>query len=81
MATFSQTTGKTGLQEFIASMNRSKGFARLSRYAVVITPPGNLENLMNIAGQSAIDQLETGQDDEHNNLFRFQSLGNKLPDN
>ena len=42
---------QTGLQEFIASMNRSKGFARLSRYAVVITPPGNLENLMNIAGQ------------------------------
>ena len=66
------------LQDFIASMNRSKGFARLSRYAVVITPPGNLENLMNIAGQSAIDQLETGQDDEHNNLFRFQSLGKQV---
>ena len=78
MATFDQATGKTGLQEFIASMNRSKGFARLSRYAVVITPPGNLENLMNIAGQSAIDQLETGQDDEHNNLFRFQSLGKQV---
>ena len=55
MATFSQATGKTGLQEFITSMNRSKGFARLSRYAVVRTPPGNLEYLMNIAGQGSTD--------------------------
>ena len=54
MATFSQTTGKTGLQEFIASMNRSKGFARLSRYAVVITPPSNLNRLITQA------QTETG---------------------
>ena len=83
MATFSQATGKTGLKEFIASMNRSKGFARLSRYAVVITPPGNLENLMNIAGQGETDAVnnintETGQEDEHNNLFRFQSLGKQV---
>ena len=54
MATFSQTTGKTGLQEFIASMNRSKGFARLSRYAVVISPPSNLNRLITQA------QTETG---------------------
>ena len=67
-----------GLQKFISSMNRSKGFARLSRYAVVITPPGNLENLANIAGQGAIDQLETGQADKHNNVFRFQSLGKQV---
>ena len=83
MATFSQTTGKTGLQEFIASMNRSKGFARLSRYAVVITPPGNLENLANIAGEGARQTVgnintETGQADEHNNIFRFQSLGKQV---
>jgi len=83
MATFDQATGKTGLQEFITSMNRSKGFARLSRYAVVITPPGNLENLMNIAGQGSQDagnniNTETGQADEHNNLFRFQSLGKQV---
>ena len=83
MATFDQATGKTGLQEFITSMNRSKGFARLSRYAVVITPPGNLENLANIAGQGETDAVsnintETGQEDEHNNIFRFQSLGKQV---
>ena len=42
------------LQDFIASMNRSKGFARLSRYAVVITPPSNLNRLITQA------QTETG---------------------
>ncbi len=83
MATFDQATGKTGLQEFIASMNHSKGFARLSRYAVVITPPGNLENLANIAGEGATQtakniNTETGQADEHNNIFRFQSLGKQV---
>jgi len=71
------------LQDFIASMNRSKGFARLSRYAVVITPPGNLVNLANIAGQGETDAVsnintETGQEDEHNNIFRFQSLGKQV---
>ena len=64
-------------------MNRSKGFARLSRYAVVITPPGNLQNLMNIAGQGAVETVgntntETGQTDEFNNVFRFQSLGKQV---
>jgi len=72
-----------GLQKFISSMNRSKGFARLSRYAVVITPPGNLENLANIAGQGDLDagnntNTETGQADEFNNVFRFQSLGKQV---
>ena len=42
------------LQDFIASMNRSKGFARLSRYAVVISPPSNLNTLITQA------QTETG---------------------
>ena len=32
------------IQNFIASMNRSGGFARTSRYAVVITPPAGLLN-------------------------------------
>ena len=33
------------IQNFIASMNRSGGFARTSRYAVVITPPASLSRL------------------------------------
>jgi len=31
-----------GIQNFIASMNKSGGFARTARYAVVITPPSKL---------------------------------------
>ena len=27
------------IQNFIASMSRAKGFARTSKYAVIITPP------------------------------------------
>ena len=33
------------IQNFIASMNRSGGFARTSKYAVVITPPASLSRL------------------------------------
>jgi hypothetical protein len=66
------------IQNFVASMNKSGGYARANRFAVVITPPGNLKNLINIAGQAEIDQLETGKADEHNNLFRFQSLSRKV---
>jgi hypothetical protein len=32
----------SAIQNFIASMNKSGGFARLSKYAVVITPPAKL---------------------------------------
>ena len=59
-------------------MAKAKGFARTSKYAVVITPPGNLGNLMDIAGQSLKDQVETGQKEEHNSLFQFQSLGKQV---
>jgi len=69
---------KRPINEFISSMARAKGFARTSKYAVVITPPGNLGNLMDIAGQGVIDQVETGQDEEHNSLFQFQSLSNQV---
>ena len=33
------------IQNFIASMNRSGGFARTSKYAVIITPPASLSRL------------------------------------
>ena len=77
MATFSQTTGKTGLQEFIASMNRSKGFARLSRYAVVITPPSNLNRLITQA------QTETGApgeitDEQERNMDQLKAMSSNL---
>ena len=35
-----------GIQEFVASMNKANGFARTSKYAVVITPPSSLKALM-----------------------------------
>jgi len=34
------------IQNFIASMNKSGGFARTARYAVIITPPSNLAAIL-----------------------------------
>ena len=77
MATFSQTTGKTGLQEFIASMNRSKGFARLSRYAVVITPPSNLNRLIDRA-QSEKPPNITITDEQERNMDQLKAMSSNL---
>jgi len=43
MATIKRTT--SAIQNFISSMNKSGGFARTSKYAVVITPPTSLRQL------------------------------------
>jgi hypothetical protein len=43
-----------GLQNFIASMSKSKGFARTSKYAVVITPPTNLAQLASLRNSTTI---------------------------
>ena len=43
MATIKRTT--SAMQNFIASMNKSGGYARTSKYAVVITPPTSLNQL------------------------------------
>jgi len=42
------------IQNFIASMNRSGGFARTSKYAVIITPPSSLKAYQN-ASQTAVE--------------------------
>ena len=65
------------LQDFIASMNRSKGFARLSRYAVVITPPSNLNRLI------AQAQTETGApgeitDEQERNMDQLKAMSANL---
>ena len=65
------------LQDFIASMNRSKGFARLSRYAVVITPPSNLNRLITQA------QAETGApgeitDEQERNMDQLKAMSSNL---
>jgi hypothetical protein len=43
VATLKRTT--SAIQNFIASMNKSGGYARTSKYAVVITPPTSLAQL------------------------------------
>ena len=43
MATLKRTT--SAIQNFITSMNKSGGYARTSKYAVVITPPTSLAQL------------------------------------
>ena len=40
------------IQNFIASMNKSGGFARTARYAVIITPPSNLRGFLLSKDQS-----------------------------
>ena len=41
------------IQNFIASMNKSGGFARTARYAVIITPPTNLAAILLAASGTA----------------------------
>ena len=45
------------IQNFIASMNKSGGYARTARYAVVITPPGNLEGNFQSLGNQVGQQV------------------------
>ena len=47
-----------GLQNFISSMSKAKGFARTARYAVRITPPTSISQIINPASvSSAVNAL------------------------
>jgi hypothetical protein len=61
------------LQEFITSMSKAKGFARTSKYAVVITPPTNLERLVSAAAAS-----DTISFSSENNLLDMQSMSTHI---
>jgi len=61
------------LQEFITSMSKAKGFARTSKYAVVITPPTNLERLVSAAAAS-----DTISSSSENNLLDMQSMSTHI---
>jgi len=61
------------IQNFIASMGKAKGFARTSKYAVVITPPTNLGRL--------IDEAETSESislTDENNLLDMRSMASQV---
>ena len=58
------------LQEFIASMNKSGGFARTARYAVRISPPANLERLAGTTSQAGPSITF-----DNPNAVNMQSLG------
>ena len=61
------------IQNFIASMGKAKGFARTSKYAVVITPPANLGSL--------IQQAETSESislTDENNLLDMRSMASQV---
>ena len=49
------------IQNFIASMNKSGGFARTARYAVIITPPSNLVAIL--ASRTLARVVEDATDD------------------
>ena len=67
----------SGLQDFVASMNRSKGFARLSRYAVVITPPSNLNRLIAQA-QSETGALGEITFEQETNMDQLRAMSRNL---
>ena len=61
------------IQNFIASMGKAKGFARTSKYAVVITPPTNLGRL--------IDEAETSESislTDENQLLDMRSMASQV---
>ena len=64
------------IKNFIASMSQSKGFARTSKYAVVITPPTNLGKLIEQA-QNQVSPLTTSESTEKN-LEGMRSLTRQL---
>ena len=57
------------IQNFIASMGLAKGFARTSKYAVIITPPSNLATILAKQGQP------TTQDEA---VIALQNIGNEI---
>ena len=44
------------IEQFVSSMSRAKGFARTSKYAVVITPPTNLNKLIEEAKDAIMSE-------------------------
>ena len=64
------------LQEFIASMNKSGGFARTARYAVRIIPPANLERLANETSPAGPAGSQTAFDNP--NAVNMLSLANQI---
>jgi len=57
------------IQNFIASMSQAKGFARTSKYAVIITPPNNLKGILAKQGQP------TTEDEA---IIALQNVGNEM---
>ena len=57
------------IQNFIASMGRAKGFARTSKYAVIITPPNNLKGILESQGQPTT---------EGEAVIALQNVGNEM---
>ena len=71
------------LQEFIGSMNRAGGFARASRYEVVITPPTNLAHLASIMNETVVvdggaGQTSTGYSPANPNAINMQQMSKMI---
>ena len=80
MATLKRTT--SAIQNFIASMNKSGGYARTSKYAVVITPPTSLAQLASERIEPVVEggQFEQGfpSSPANPNASTMQSLYKQL---
>ena len=68
------------IQNFISSMNKSGGFARTSKYAVVITPPTNLNRIFEDSKTTTYRDGVTERGDRENsgNIAKMIQLNRQL---
>ena len=69
---------KRPINEFVSSMSRAKGFARTSKYAVVITPPTLLKVLDNRGGQEILRDGVPVSKEDGKNLLSMHSLNKQV---
>jgi len=62
------------IQNFIASMNRAKGFARTSKYAVIITPPTAIQEVSKRSNQQILRDGAPATVSDAKNLINMQLL-------
>ena len=62
------------IQNFIASMNRAKGFARTSKYAVIITPPTAIQEVSERSNQQILRDGAPATVADAKNLINMQLL-------
>ena len=66
------------IQNFIASMSKAKGFARTSKYAVIITPPTSIQAVAQRSNQQILRDGAPATVSDANNLINMQLLNKQV---